>query len=97
MSPPHLNGDEINYISNAIESNWVAPLGPHVDAFEEEVSQYVGVNHAAALSSGTAALHLALKILGVKKGDHVFCSDLTFVASANAIRYLDAIPVFIDA
>ncbi len=97
LSPPHLNGDEINYISNAIESNWVAPLGPHVDAFEEEVSQYVGVNHAAALSSGTAALHLALKILGVKKGDHVFCSDLTFIASANAIRYLDAIPVFIDA
>ena len=97
LSPPHLNGEEIDFIKDAIDSNWVAPLGPHVDAFESEVADYVGVKHAAALSSGTAALHLALVMLGVQKGDHVFCSDLTFVASANAIRYLNAIPVFIDA
>ena len=97
LSPPHLNGEEIDFIKDAIDSNWVAPLGPHVDAFESEVADYVGVKQAAALSSGTAALHLALEMLGVQKGDHVFCSDLTFVASANAIRYLNAIPVFIDA
>ena len=97
LSPPHLNGEEIDFIKDAIDSNWIAPLGPHVDAFESEVADYVGVKQAAALSSGTAALHLALEMLGVQKGDHVFCSDLTFVASANAIRYLNAIPVFIDA
>ena len=97
LSPPHLNGEEIDFIKDAIDSNWVAPLGPHVDAFESEVADYVGVKHAAALSSGTAALHLALVMLGVQKGDHVFCSDLTFVASANVIRYLNATPVFIDA
>ena len=97
LSPPHLNGKEIDFIKDAIDSNWIAPLGPHVDAFESEVADYVGVKQAAALSSGTAALHLALEMLGVQKGDHVFCSDLTFVASANAIRYLNAIPVFIDA
>ena len=97
LSPPHLNGEEIDFIKDAIDSNWIAPLGPHVDAFESEVADYVGVKQAVALSSGTAALHLALEILGVQKGDHVFCSDLTFVASANAIHYLNAIPVFIDA
>ena len=97
LSPPHLNGEEIDFIKDAIDSNWIAPLGPHVDAFESEIANYVGVKQAAALSSGTAALHLALEMLGVQKGDHVFCSDLTFVASANAIRYLNAIPVFIDA
>ncbi len=97
LSPPHLNGEEIEYIKDAISSNWIAPLGPHVDAFEKETSDYVGIKHAVALSSGTAALHLALKILGVNKNDFVFCSDLTFVASANAIRYLDAIPIFIDS
>ena len=97
LSPPHLNGEEIDFIKDAIDSNWIAPLGPHVDAFESEVADYVGVKQAAALSSGTAGLHLALEMLGVQKGDHVFCSDLTFVASANAIRYLNAIPVFIDA
>lgn len=97
LSPPHLFGEELKYITDAIESNWIAPVGPHVDAFEKEVSEYVGVRHAAALSSGTAALHLALKILGVNEEDYVFCSDFTFVASANAIRYLGATPVFIDS
>jgi len=97
LSPPHLNGEEINFIQDAIDSNWIAPLGPHVDQFENEVADYIGVNHAAALSSGTAALHLALKIIGVKSGDYVFCSDLTFVATINAIKYLDAKPIFIDS
>ena len=97
LSPPNLNGEEIEYIKDAISSNWIAPLGPHVDAFEKETSDYIGIKHAVALSSGTASLHLALKILGVNKDDFVFCSDLTFVASANAIRYLDAIPIFIDS
>jgi pyridoxal phosphate-dependent aminotransferase EpsN len=97
LSPPHMNGEEKIYIEDALNSNWVAPLGPHVDAFEKELANYVGVKYSAALSSGTAALHLALKTLGVNQGDYVFCSDLTFVASANAICYLGAIPVFIDS
>lgn len=97
LSPPHMTGEEKPYVIDAIDSNWIAPLGPHVDAFEKEVANYIGVDHAAALSSGTAALHLALQIIGVEKGDTVFCSDLTFVASPNAIRYLDANPIFIDA
>lgn len=97
LSPPHMNGEENSYIEDAINSNWVAPLGPHVDAFENELANYVGVKYAVALSSGTAALHLSLKILGLNQGDYVFCSDLTFVASANAICYLGAIPVFIDS
>jgi len=97
LSPPHLNGNEINYIKEAIESNWIAPLGPHVDQFEKEVANYIGIGSAAALSSGTAALHLGLKILGVDKRDIVFCSDLTFVATVNAIKYLDAEPIFIDS
>lgn len=92
-----MSGEEFRLIEDAIKSNWIAPLGPHVDAFEKEISTYLGVKDAAALSSGTAALHLSLKILGVKKNDFVFCSDLTFVASANAITYLGAIPVFIDS
>jgi pyridoxal phosphate-dependent aminotransferase EpsN len=97
LSPPHMSGEELKLIQDAIKSNWIAPLGPHVDEFEKEISAYIGVKDAAALSSGTAALHLSLKVLGVKKDDFVFCSDLTFVASANAIAYLGAIPIFIDS
>jgi len=97
LSPPHISGEEISYIKNAIDSNWIAPLGPDVDQFENEVADYIGIDYATALSSGTAALHLALKIIGVKIGDHVFCSDLTFVATVNAIKYLDAKPIFIDS
>ena len=97
LSPPHINGEEINFIQDAIDSNWIAPLGPHVDQFENEMADYTGMTYAAALSSGTAALHLALKIIGVKSGDYVFCSDLTFVATVNAIKYLDAKPIFIDS
>jgi pyridoxal phosphate-dependent aminotransferase EpsN len=97
LSPPHMSGTEKKYIDEAFSSNWVAPLGPNVDAFEKELAEYVGVNGAVALSSGTAAIHLALSLLNVQKGDIVFCSSLTFVASANPILYQGAEPVFIDS
>jgi dTDP-4-amino-4,6-dideoxygalactose transaminase len=97
LSPPHLSGRELDYLKDAIDSNWVAPLGPHVDAFEAELSQLAGVPHALALSSGTAALHLALVVLGIGPGDEVACSSLTFSASANPIRFVGAEPVFVDA
>jgi|TARA_Y100000310_G_scaffold190033_1_gene190003 pyridoxal phosphate-dependent aminotransferase EpsN len=91
-----MSGEEKIFFQEAFDSNWIAPLGPQVDAFEKEVADYVGIEHTLALSSGTAALHLALEVLGVSSGDIVFCSDLTFVASANVIRYQGATPVFID-
>jgi pyridoxal phosphate-dependent aminotransferase EpsN len=91
-----MSGEEKIFFQEAFDSNWIAPLGPQVDAFEKEVADYVGIDHTLALSSGTAALHLALEVLGVSFGDIVFCSDLTFVASANVIRYQGATPVFID-
>ena len=88
---------ELDLVKEAFASNWIAPLGPHVDGFERELAEYVGMPHAAALSSGTAALHLALRILGVQQGDDVICSTLTFSASANPILYEGAQPVFVDA
>jgi dTDP-4-amino-4,6-dideoxygalactose transaminase len=88
---------ELDLVREAFASNWIAPLGPHVDAFEKEFAALVGSTHAAALSSGTAALHLALKLVGVKAGDEVFCSTFTFSASANPIVYEAAKPVFIDS
>ncbi|MFD2613942.1 DegT/DnrJ/EryC1/StrS family aminotransferase [Paenibacillus gansuensis] len=97
LSPPHMSGKEQTYIEEAFRTNWIAPLGPNVDAFERELAGWAGAEGAAALSSGTAALHLALKLLGVGRGDLVFCSTLTFVASANPIRYEGAEPVFIDS
>jgi pyridoxal phosphate-dependent aminotransferase EpsN len=97
LSPPHLDGRERELLLQAYESNWIATLGPHVDAFEQEMSEKIGVKHAAALASGTAALHLALLIIGVKQGDVVLCSNLTFVASINAITYVGATPIFIDS
>ena len=97
LSPPHIGAEELELVKEAFASNWIAPLGPHVDAFEHEVADYVGVRHAAALSSGTAALHLALRILGVERGDEVICSTFTFSASANPILYEGARPVFIDS
>jgi dTDP-4-amino-4,6-dideoxygalactose transaminase len=96
LSPPHMTGEELALIEDAFASNWIAPLGPHVEAFEQEFAQLVAVPHAVALSSGTAALHLALKVLGVGRGDEVLCSTLTFAASANPIVYEGAAPVFID-
>jgi len=97
LSPPHISGREEEYIKEAFESNWIAPLGPHVTAFEKEVAAYAGVKGALAVSSGTAAIHLALRLLGVGQGDIVFCSTLTFIGSVNPILYLGAIPVFIDS
>lgn len=97
LSPPHLSGDELGRVEEALASNWVAPVGPQVDAFERELAAAVRVPHAAALASGTAALHIALRLVGVEAGDEVLCADLTFVATANAAVYLGAAPVFIDA
>ena len=97
LSPPHMGEKERKYLSDAFDSNWIAPLGPHVDGFENEMAEYLGVKHAAALSSGSGALHLALKIAGIKEGDRVLCPSLTFSASANVILYEKAQPIFIDS
>jgi dTDP-4-amino-4,6-dideoxygalactose transaminase len=96
LSPPHMSGLEETLVADAFASNWIAPQGPHVDAFEKELAEYVGAGHAVALSSGTAALHLALQLAGVGRGDEVFVSTFTFAASANPICYLGARPVFVD-
>ncbi|KIL78596.1 DegT/DnrJ/EryC1/StrS family aminotransferase [Bacillus badius] len=97
LSPPHMSGREKKYINDAFETNWIAPLGPNVDGFEKELAEYAGTRGAVALSSGTAAIHLALRLLGINKGDTVFCSSLTFIASANPIVYEGAEPAFIDS
>lgn len=97
LSTPHMGENELSYVREAFSSNWIAPLGPNVDGFEKELAELVGAKHAVALSSGTAAIHLGLVLLGVSKGDVVFCSSLTFVASANPIVYQNATPVFIDS
>jgi dTDP-4-amino-4,6-dideoxygalactose transaminase len=97
LSTPHMGDREQQFVTEAFETNWIAPIGPHVDAFEREFCQKVGSSHATAVSSGTAALHLALQLVGVGAGDEVFCSSLTFSASANPIVYLGAKPVFIDS
>ncbi len=97
LSSPHMSGDEQKYINEAFQQNWIAPLGPNVNAFEDVVANYCKVKHAAALSSGTASLHLALILLGVKTGDEVLVSTFTFSASVNPIIYQGAIPVFIDS
>lgn len=97
LSTPHMGDREHQFVTEAFETNWIAPIGPHVNAFEQEFCHIVGSSHAAAVSSGTAALHLALKLVGVGVGDEVFCSTLTFSASANPIAYLGATPVFIDS
>jgi dTDP-4-amino-4,6-dideoxygalactose transaminase len=97
LSSPHMGEAELDYVAEAFRTNWIAPLGPNVDAFEREVAHLVGSKHAVALSSGTAAIHIALRLLGVEAGDLVFCSALTFVASANPILYQGAEPTFIDS
>ncbi len=99
LSTPHMSaeGFEKKFVEEAFNSNWIAPLGPMVDSFEEEIIEYTGSKYAVALSSGTAAIHLSLKALGVKDGDIVFCQSLTFSATANPIIYEKAIPVFIDS
>jgi pyridoxal phosphate-dependent aminotransferase EpsN len=97
LASPHMGGEEESFVREAFETNWIAPLGPNVDAFEKEISELAGIKAAAALSSGTGAMHMALKYLGVESGDTVFCSSLTFAASCNPIIYQGALPVFIDA
>jgi pyridoxal phosphate-dependent aminotransferase EpsN len=97
LSPPHLGDRELEFVKTAFATNWIAPVGPHVDAFEAEFAAAVGSPHAVAVSSGTAALHLALRLLGVRSRDEVLCSTLTFVATANPILYQGATPVFIDS
>lgn len=97
LSPPHMGGNELTYIHEAFDTNWVAPVGPNLENFEKEIAQYTGVPHVAALTSGTAAIHLALIMLGVGKGDEVICSSFTFAASCNPIVYQGAVPVFIDS
>ncbi|MFD2891030.1 DegT/DnrJ/EryC1/StrS family aminotransferase [Flavobacterium chuncheonense] len=98
LSSPHMGGKEQQYIQEAFEANWIAPLGPNVTGFEDDLQQYLKDNvEVAALSSGTAALHLALILLGVQAGDEVICQSMTFSASANPIRYQGAIPVFVDS
>ena len=92
-----MSGEELAYIEEAFRTNWIAPVGPHVDAFEREIAEYTGARGAVALSSGTAAIHLALRLLGVGPGDLVFCSSLTFIGSVSPITYLGATPVFIDS
>lgn len=97
LSPPHIGATEKKYVAEAFATNWIAPLGPQVDAFERELAASVGGGSVAALSSGTAAIHLALKLCDVGAGDRVFCSSLTFSATANPIVYQGATPVFIDS
>lgn len=96
LSPPHMAGNELKYLNNSFESNWISSVGPSIGDFENKTKKYLGVKYACAVSSGTAALHLALRILKIKENDKVICPSLTFAASANVILYEKAIPVFID-
>ncbi|MFV9482449.1 DegT/DnrJ/EryC1/StrS family aminotransferase [Christiangramia sp. ASW11-125] len=98
LSSPHMGGNELKYIHDAFDENWIAPLGPNVTGFESDIKKYLGGNvEVAALSSGTAALHLALIMLGVSNGDEVICQSMTFAASANPIKYMGATPIFVDS
>lgn len=97
LSPPHMSGKELDYIKEVFDENWIAPVGPALNKFESIVSEYVGSKNAIAVSSGTAGIHLALKAVGVKQDDYVICSSLTFAGTSNPIKYLNAIPVFIDS
>ncbi len=98
LSSPHMGGNEQEYVQEAFDTNWVAPLGPNVTGFEKDLEHYIKENkHVAALSSGTSAIHLALILLGIKAGDEVICQSFTFSASANPILYQGATPIFIDS
>lgn len=97
LSVPHMSGAELDFVHEAFETNWIAPLGPHVDAFEREFAEAVGSKAALAVSSGTAAIHLALRVAGVGPGDEVWVSTLTFAASVNPVLYQGATPVFVDS
>ena len=97
LSSPHMGTSEQKYVQEAFETNWIAPLGPHVNGFEQDLQEYTGVAHAAVLSSGTAALHLALIEVGVERGDYVLCQSFTFCGSSNPIAYVGAHAVFVDS
>lgn len=97
LASPYMSGEEMAFIQEAFDTNWVAPLGKNVNEFEKELAAYVGVKHAAALTAGTAALHLAVKLAGVQRGDIVFCSDLTFSATVNPVSYEGGVQVFVDS
>ena len=97
LSAPHMGGSELNYIREAFDTNWIAPVGSNIDCLEQKLENYLGSGHVAALNSGTAAIHLGLILLGVQVGDTVICQSMTFSASANPILYLGASPVFIDS
>jgi dTDP-4-amino-4,6-dideoxygalactose transaminase len=97
LSPPHMSGKEQGFVSETFQSNWIAPLGPNVDALEQDLSNYTGVDHSVVLSSGTSAIHLALILLGVKSGDYVIVQSFTFSATINPVLYLGAIPIMIDS
>lgn len=97
LSPPHMSGEEITFVNNAFVSNWIAPAGPDIEFFEKAICKYTVADNAVALSSGSAAVHLALKVAGVKSGDDVYCSSFTFAGSAFPITYLQATPIFIDS
>lgn len=97
LSPPHMSGEELNFVHAAFAANWIAPVGPDLTAFEQELGNYVGIKHGVGLSSGTAGIHLGLKILEVQAGDEVIVSDLTFIGSVNPVKHVGAIPIFIDS
>ena len=97
LSPPHMCGRELDFVHEAFRTNWIAPAGPDLEAFEQEICRYTGAPHAVALASGTAAIHLALLALGVGRGDEVLCSTFTFAGSAFPITYPGATPVFVDS
>lgn len=97
LASPTMHGEEMKFVQEAFDSNWVAPLGKNVDCFEQEICEHVGVGHAAALSSCTAAIHLAIKLCGLKPGERVLCSDLTFSASVNPVTYEQGVQVFVDS
>ena len=94
LSSPHMGGTEQSYMNEAFAENWIAPLGPNVNGFEQDIQEFAGIGHAAALSSGTGAIHIALDILGVGPDDFVLVQSFTFCASVNPIKYLGATPVF---
>lgn len=97
LSSPHMGNEELNFVQEAFKLNWIAPIGPHVDEFEKALSTYNDIDYTVALSSGTAAIHLALIILGIEQGDEVICSSFTFSGSCNPIVYQKATPIFVDS
>ena len=97
LSPPHMGGGELKFIRQAFDENWIAPLGPNVDNFEKDICGFSGAKYAAALSSGTSAIHLALILLGIERDDEVLCQSLTFSASVNPVVYQHAVPVLIGS